>query len=102
MIVQVKAKHIREGTRDSCVSCPIALALEETTGCEIAVVRYGFIFTSNQGELPVFYKTTKVVKKFINNFDEKGKRAVEPCRLSLKVITREQAITGAGYSLSGI
>ena len=72
---QVTGKHIREGKPNILYACPIALSLNEATGCAtsvgVEVVRIG-------GD---FYDLPRSVQRFIKRFD--AGKPVKPFRFRL-------------------
>lgn len=63
MIVNVTQKHIDEGIRCKCDSCPVALALEDDTGVKWWVGCYSFRRGLANLSMPV------LVDLWIQNFD---------------------------------
>lgn len=82
MIVQVKQKHINKGQQCSTCDCPIALAIKEALDVNederVSVDDDEVLIFAANGELVRAYKPTKKMARFIERFDDKGKKAVKP------------------------
>ena len=76
MIVHVTQRHIDNGDRLECQTCPVALAIKEQTGEQYVKVYSNIIKVGK-----VTYKTTNDVYNFISDFDENI--AVEPATFDI-------------------
>jgi hypothetical protein len=72
MRIRVTARHIKEGTPGESDSCPIALAIQEQTGCRVVDVDSDSVTVDG-----VSLRLGKGVGKFVNRFD--GNKVVRPC-----------------------
>ena len=85
VLIKLEWKHIREGERGDCHTCPVSLAMievgfeEVTSGQRTITVR-----DTGTGEL-VEYETPPEVARFIINFDSFSK--VSPFQFTLDKIT---------------
>lgn len=77
MKVHVTPKHINQGSKFNCESCPVALALREATKKWVRV--YGSQL--NVGH--IIYKTPDIVISFLTDFD--SGRDVKPFSFELEV-----------------
>jgi hypothetical protein len=75
--IQVKQKHINNANRGKSNSCPIALALKDVFVGQVSVSQY-FVFLNEYSAQP-----TQRMVKFIDKFDEFGKKAVKPTTFTL-------------------
>jgi len=82
MIVQVKQKHINKGQQCSPCDCPIALAIKEALDVSdderVSVDGDEVLIFAASDELVRAYRPTKKMVRFIERFDDKGKKAVKP------------------------
>lgn len=82
MKIQVTQEHIDNGLRNSCFSCPIALAINECNGITGAQVLLHEIRIRKDCNLyDVNCKTTKQIRDFMMLFD--NGRKVEPFEFEL-------------------
>jgi len=80
LIVKVTEKHIKRGARGSAVSCPIARATRglfrgydlSVTEDRISVSQGGLIYEQYN------YSISRAGRRFIQNFDNRGRKAVKP------------------------
>ena len=85
LTVKVEQKHIRRGRRGMATSCPIALAMLDTLGrdCNASV---GELFAWWDDDLDTHRAIlSKSAVRFVDLFDHKGKKAVEPTTFRLEI-----------------
>lgn len=74
MKVSVTKKHIYNGQRNNCESCPIALAIIDVTGCDSIYVYEETVYYSyveDDGRRRGFtYNLSKSAKRFVSDFDD--------------------------------
>lgn len=82
-LIKVRAKHIKAGIPNKCNSCPVALAIKEQIK-----TNYVAVF-KNQISLNKGYNNTihmpRSVFRFVNKFDNEGRKAVKPFNFYLKI-----------------
>lgn len=92
MIVSVTKKHIYNGKRNDCYTCPIALAIIDATGCDTIVVdettvSYGY--KEDDGHIRrIHHNLPRSAKRFIKNYDDD--ESVSPMRFRLSEKTKCQ------------
>ena len=69
MKIEVTEKHIRHGQRNTCHHCPIALAVNDITNTETAVVS-GEDFCFGEGDDFKEYSLPQEARDFIKQFDD--------------------------------
>lgn len=76
-LIQVTQKHINKGKRKAFNSCPVALAIKDTGYSYVDVdqiaIEFGESLLNCSGMIP-----PRSVKRFVNKFDEKGRKHVKP------------------------
>lgn len=87
MIVVVEQKHILEGSKGHCRSCPIALAIKDKLGDDFVKKEWAVLdshveFTGENGER-IEKKLPKIAQYFIRTFDHYPGRELQPFRFRL-------------------
>lgn len=65
MKIKVEQRHINAGCRHRCKECPVALAILEATGVEVAVYPISGVYFGNQVVVGIPWE----VSHFIGEFD---------------------------------
>lgn len=82
-LISVTRKDINEGKKLSQSSCPIALAIRRDL--DIAYVRVEENFVRILDDYFTHRHLSSSAQKFIDNFDNKGKKSVKPFSFYLEV-----------------
>ena len=91
MLVQVKAKHIRQGKPSRPCECAIALAVKDTLNLDFKEVTLTVadavrIRRDSDGQLLQKFKLSKAASKFIRKFDAGPRSEVKPTTFRLTEI----------------
>lgn len=80
MIISVTEEDIANGKRQTCDSCPIALAVKRAyPGCPVSVDQWGIKIAGCR-----MYRVNDQMYKFMTDFDLCGPKAVKPFLFVLK------------------
>ncbi len=77
---RVRDKHIRQGKRESIISCPLAHAIREQTGAHNVEV-WGediIIEGAENSEIDGRYNGHDRIRRFVSQFDLQGRKGVKP------------------------
>lgn len=69
MIISVTAEHIRHGIRQSCIQCPVALALQEATAQSTWKVGFSYARLYSRHKSVARIELPLLVQDFIKSFD---------------------------------
>lgn len=93
MIIEVKQKHINAGIRGDYCQCAVSKAIkekldiplnEDICGYEWVEVTQESIEVYCKRELVRSYSVPKKLAKYIETYDNKGKKAVKPAKFTIK------------------
>jgi hypothetical protein len=97
MRLTVTAEDIRDGKRESCSSCPMALALNRA-GFETAYVNLWFVRESANG-LPLF-SLSESAMQFVSDFD--AGKPVQPATFVLRNIPEKEWLAWQNGEFEGM
>lgn len=87
MIVKVTKRHILNGERNNCYSCPISLAIGDACDCDKVIVdENSASFIEETDGKRIYHKLPRSAIRFIKRYDEE--ESVKPFKFILSERTR--------------